>query len=66
MKDPKVTDLVKQFEKDITALNKTWRAVQQHDVYARVNVQGTSTYAEPKYIEVTEITQHVAYMKEDT
>ena len=66
MKDPKVTDLVKQFNKDIAALNKTWRALQQHDVYARVNVKGTATYTEPKYIEVTEITQHVAYMKEDT
>ena len=66
MKDPKVTDLVKQFNKDIAALNKTWRALQQNDVYARVNVKGSATYAEPKYIEVTEITQHVAYMKEET
>ena len=66
MKDPKVTDLVKQFNKDIEALNKTWAALQKNDVYARVNVKGTATYTESKYIEVTEITQHVAYMKEDT
>ena len=66
MKDPKVTELVKQFNKDIAALNKTWTALQKNDVYARVNVKGTATYTEPKYIEVTEITQHVAYMKEDT
>ena len=66
MKDPKVTELVKQFNKDIAALNKTWASLQKNDVYARVNVNGTATYTEPKYIEVTEITQHVAYMKEDT
>ena len=66
MKDPKVSELVKQFNKDIAALNKTWAALQKNDVYARVNVKGTATYTEPKYIEVTEITQHVAYMKEDT
>ena len=66
MKDPKVTELVKQFNKDIATLNKSWRALQQHDVYARVNVKGTGTYSESKYIEVTEITQHVAYMKEES
>ena len=66
MKDPKVTELVKQFNKDIAALNKTWAALQKNDVYTRVNVKGTASYTEPKYIEVTEITQHVAYMKEDT
>ena len=65
MKDPKVTDLVKQFNKDVAALNKTWKALQQNNVYARVNLKGSATYAEPKYIEVTEITQHVPYMKED-
>ena len=66
MKDPKVTELVKQLEKDITAINKTWRALQQKDVYVKLNVKGQSTYAEPKYIEVDEITQHVKYMKEET
>ena len=64
MKDPKVSELVKQFNKDIAALNKTWAALQKHDVYARVNLVGVNSYTEPKYIEVTEITQHVPYMKE--
>ena len=64
MKDPKVTDLVKQFNKDIAALNKTWVALQKHGVYARVNVKGTATYTEPKYLEVEQITQHVEYMKD--
>ena len=65
MKDPKVTQLVKQLEKDVVALNKTWRALQQKDVYVRLNVRGQSTYTEPKYIELDEITQHVKYMKEE-
>jgi len=65
MKDPKVVELVKQFEKDVKALNKTWVALQRYDVYARVNVVGDYTYTEPKYIEVSEITQRVPYMKED-
>ena len=65
MKDPKVTELVKQLEKDIVALNSTWRALQNKDVYVKLNIQGQSTYTEPKYIEVGEITQHVKYMKED-
>jgi len=64
MKDTKVIELVKQFNKDIAALNKTWAALQKHDVYARVDVKGSATYAEPKCIEVTEITQHVAYLKD--
>ena len=65
MKDPKVTQLVKQLEKDVVSLNKTWRALQQKDVYVRLNVRGQSTYTEPKYIELDEITQHVKYMKEE-
>lgn len=65
MKDPKVVELVKQFDKDVKSFNKTWAALQKYDVYARVNVVGTSTYKEPKYIEVSEITQHVPYMKEN-
>ena len=66
MKDPKVTELVKQFEKDVAALNKTWRALQQRQVYVRLNVKGQATYDEPKYIEVDQITQHVEYMKEES
>ena len=52
MHDPKVKKLVTQFNKDIAALNKTWAALQK----------GQMTYAEPKYVEVTKITQHVEYM----
>lgn len=66
MKDPKVTQLVKQFEKDVAALNKTWAALQKNDVYVRVDVKGQSSYTDPKYLEVTQITQHVQYMKEDS
>jgi hypothetical protein len=65
MKDPKVTDLVKQFNKDVAALNKTWASLQKYNVYARVEVKGASSYTDTKYLEITEITQHVKYMKED-
>jgi hypothetical protein len=65
MKDPKVSELVKQFNKDVVALNKTWAALQKHDVYARVEVKGASSYTDPKYLEVTQVTQHVQYMKDD-
>jgi hypothetical protein len=65
MKDPKVTDLVKQFHKDIAVLNKTWAALQKQDVYVKVDVKGASSYTEPKYLEVLQITQHVEYMKEE-
>ena len=64
MKDPKVTELVKQFNKDVAVLNKTWAALQKNDVYARVEVKGASSYTDPKYLEVTQITQHVQYMKD--
>jgi hypothetical protein len=66
LKDPKVTQLVKQFEKDIAVLNKTWAALQRNDVYARVDVKGSSSYTDLKYLEVTQITQHVQYMKEQS
>ena len=65
MKDPKVTEIVKQFHKDVATLNKTWAELQKYDVYARVNIKGSNSYTEPKYIEVTEITQSVQYMKEE-
>ena len=64
MKDPKVSELVKQFNKDVMALNKTWAALQKYDVYARVDIKGTSSYTDPKYLEVTQITQHVEYIKD--
>lgn len=65
MKDPKVTELVKQFNKDVAALNKTWASLQNKDVYVRLNIKGQSSYTDPKYIEVDEITQHVKYTKEE-
>lgn len=66
MKDPKVTDTVKQLHKDVAALNKTWAQLQKHDVYVRLDIKGQSTYTEPKYIDVSQITQHVQYMKDDS
>ena len=61
MKDPKVTQLVKQFEKDVEALNRTWRKLQENDVYIRLDIKGQSSYTDPKFIEVNQITQHVQY-----
>ena len=65
MRDPKVIELVKQFEKDVAALNKTWNKLQSNDVYIKLDVKGTSTYTEPKYLLIGEITQHVKYTKEE-
>ena len=64
MKDPKVTELVKQFKKDVVSLNKTWAALQKHDVYARLELKGSSSYTDPKYLEVIQVTQHVQYTKD--
>ena len=64
MKDPKVTELVKQFEKDVATLNATWAKLQSNDVYVRMDIKGNSTYTEPKYLLVTDIVQSVKYMKE--
>ena len=65
MKDPKVVELVKQFEKDVKTLNATWNKLQTNDVYIKLDVKGTSTYTEPKYLLIGEITQHVKYTKEE-
>jgi len=65
MRDPKVIELVKQFEKDVAALNKTWNKLQSNDVYVRLEVKGSNSYIEPKYLLVGEITQHVTYTKEE-
>ena len=65
MKDPKVIELVKQFEKDVKALNATWNKLQSNDVYIRLDVKGANTYTEPKYLLIGEITQHVKYTKEE-
>ena len=66
MKDPKVTELAKQFEKDVATLNATWSKLQANDVYVRIEIKGNSTYTEPKYLLVTDIVQSVKYMKETT
>ena len=65
MKDPAVDKLVKQFNKEVEALNKTWAALQKNDVYVRVDIKGQNSYTDPKYLEVTQVTQHVQYLKED-
>lgn len=65
MKDPAVDKLVKQFNKEVEALNKTWAALQKNDVYVRVDIKGQNSYTDPKYLEVTQVTQHVQYMKEE-
>ena len=65
MKDPKVLELVKQFEKEVKALNATWSKLQTNDVYIKLDVKGSSTYTEPKYLLIGEITQHVKYTKEE-
>ena len=65
MKDPKVTELVKQFEKEIAVVNATWAKLQANDVYVRMDIKGTNSYTEPKYLLVSEITQSVKYTKED-
>ena len=65
MKDPKVTELVKQFKKDVETLNKSFAELQKNGVYVRVDIKGTNSYTEPKYVQVSQITQHVEYMEED-
>ena len=66
MKDPKVTELAKQFEKEVSALNATWAKLQTNDVYVRLEIKGNSTYTEPKYLLINDITQSVKYTKETT
>ena len=61
MKDPKVTELVKQFEKDVKTLNASWKKLQDNDVYVSLRVEGTSSYTDPKYVSVDKITQWVQY-----
>ena len=64
MKDPKVTELVKQFNKEIIALNKTWTLLHNNDVYVRLEIKGGSSYSEPKLLEASEIMQRVTYLTE--
>jgi hypothetical protein len=64
MKDPKVTELVKQFTDDVAALNKTWAALNNNNVYVRVYIKGNDSYGSPKSLEASEITQRVDYLKD--
>jgi hypothetical protein len=62
MIDPKVTKLVKEFEKQIKDLNVTWAKLQANDVYVRAEFAGTHSYTEPKSLVVSEIKQSVNYL----
>lgn len=62
MIDPKVTKLVKEFEKQIKDLNVTWAKLQANDVYVRAEFTGTHSYTEPKSLVVSEIRQSVNYL----
>tara|TARA_B110000971_G_C19602970_1_gene316925 strand:- start:12 stop:215 length:204 start_codon:yes stop_codon:yes gene_type:complete len=64
MKDPKVAELVKQFTDDVAALNKTWAALNNNNVYVRVYIKGNGSYGSPKSLEASEITQCVDYLKD--
>lgn len=64
MKDPKVIELVKQFNKDVKALNKTWAQLQTYDVYIKLDIKGANSYKDPKCIEINTITQSVQYKDE--
>ena len=61
MKDPKVSKLVEQFHKEVSTLNATWKKLQENDVYVRIDLKGSHTYNEPKYIEIDSVTQSVSY-----
>jgi len=63
MKDPKVIELVKQFNKDVKALNTTWKKLQSNDVYVRMELKGTGSYTEEKYLKVYQMAQNVEYFK---
>jgi len=65
MKDPKVSKLVQQFQKEVAALNKTWASLHNHDVFVRASIKGMNTYTDLKYIDIEKITQSVEYMKDD-
>ena len=65
MKDPKISKLVQQFEKEVAAVNKTWAALHNNNVFVRASIKGMSSYTESKYIDIEQITQSVEYMKGD-
>jgi hypothetical protein len=64
MKDPKVTELVKKFKSELATVNKTWAALQKEGVYVDVKAEGMHSYTEPKYFEISRMTQSVEYFKE--
>jgi hypothetical protein len=64
MKDPKVTELVKQFKKELDQLNKTWQKLQVEGMYVDVSTEGTHSYTDPKSFVVKRMTQSVEYFKD--
>jgi len=64
MKDPKVTELVKQFKKELDQLNKTWQKLQVEGMYVDVSAEGTHSYTDPKSFVVKRMTQSVEYFKD--
>lgn len=64
MKDPKIIELIKQFDKEVKALNLTWNKLQGDGVYVRMEIKGTNSYNDPKFLNVTEYTQFVKYHEE--
>lgn len=65
MKDPKITELVKQFNKEVAALNKTWAALHAKNVWVKMDIKGMNSYTETKYLHVDKITESVEYLKEE-
>jgi hypothetical protein len=64
MKDPKVTDLVKKFQKQLKDLNALWAVLQKEGMYIDLRAEGTHTYNDPKYFSITRMTQSVEYLKD--
>jgi len=64
MKDPKVTELVKKFQKQLKDINNLWTVLQKEGVYIDLRAEGTHTYDDPKYFSITRITQSVEYLRE--
>ena len=61
MKDPKVQELVKEFEQNIKALNSIWAKLQKENVYVRVDQKGDTFNGENRRFEIHEITQSISY-----
>lgn len=65
MKDPKIIELVKQFNEEVAALNKTWSALHAKNVWVRIEMKGVNSYTEEKYLHVDKITESVDYLKDE-